>query len=351
MRLNGKFFASIALLAAAVAGSFLSQYVGKSQAQLSATQTWIPSANVGGTANAVILTLPNVTATSNLLGVPIRFVPGSPNVAGATTVAIHNGFSTVVTAAVYRNSGGALVPIAGGDFGSGSPIPYAEIVWDGTEFVQTNPATWNAPVGTVGHFSGPTAPAGWLIANGTCILKTTYSALYAYYGGSGDLWATQAGSSCSAGSFTLPFANGRTAVAYDQQGSETAGVLTNSGSGCPATAVAVGCGAQNRTLAQANLGTSWSFPNSGITLTNGSTNVSGCDSFLGLSTPGGCGSSSVTPDEIIIGRLATGSAGNYGSLVTTNVSVNAQGSASSNGSGTPVTTVQPTYTILVAIKY
>ncbi|MEN7431386.1 phage tail protein [Chromobacterium sp. TRC.1.1.SA] len=46
-----------------------------------------------------------------------------------------------------------------------------------------------APPGLIGFFAGPTAPAGWLRANGTAVSRTTYPALFAAIGtiyGAGD---------------------------------------------------------------------------------------------------------------------------------------------------------------------
>ena len=205
-------------------------------AQFSAQGTWIPSSGVGGTGSAVTLTVPNIASMSDLLGVPLRFIPANTNAAGGTTITV-NAFSAE---SVKRSSSGLLVPIAGGDFTAGGTAPFAEVIWDGTEFVQKNPATGNDAVGTEKSFTN-TVPAGWLVEDGSCYSRTTYAALFAYYG-STDLWATQASSSCTGSQFAVPKANGRISVAVQNQGSGT-GPLTNCTAG-----VTVNCGAQQQTL-------------------------------------------------------------------------------------------------------
>jgi hypothetical protein len=343
MRLNGKFFIGVALLAAVAAGSFLSQYVGKAHAQLDAVQTWVTSANVGGTSNAVILTIPNVTSSNDLLGVPLRFLPASSNSAGATTVTIYNGFLNVLTTqAIYRVSGGALVPIAGGDFGSGVR---AEIVWDGTQFTQTNPATGTDPVGMEKLFSGAAAvlPSGYLVENGICVSQTTYPALYASYG-SADLYSPgSTGGACPGGQFHVKFANGRASVAADTQGGVTANILTNSGSGCAATGPGILCGAQNRTLAQNSL------PN--VTL-GGSATITGHNSggavgvgqggaFGGQPWNAGPGANAVSGNQALSTEPTWSQ--DSGSITTNSI----------NGGVTQIAvpTVQPTSTGIMLVKY
>lgn len=303
------------------------------RAQLSSVTTWIPASGVGGSANAVTLTVPNIGAMSDLLGVPLRFLPKSTNAAGGTTIAVNSLSAESVLRVSTSVGGGLLVPIAGGDFGAATlgsaGFPYVEVLWDGTEFVQNNPATGNAAVGSEISLTAPSVPNGYLIENGACVSQTTYAALYVYYGGSGDLWLTQAGGvACSAGQFHLPFANGRAAVAFDQQGSVTAGVLTNAGSGCNATAVAVGCGAQNRSLSSTNQ--------------------------LPQFTPSGSIGGSQTFDGVWSGGGSLGQPGD--TQGQQNLTVNGSnftftGNPIGSASPSPFTTVQPTYTVFKAVKY
>lgn len=338
--MNGKIYAVVAICGALIVGAFAPSFLGPLRAQLNAPQTW--GGTAGGSINALTLTIPNVSAMADLLGVPIRFLPANANAAGVTTVNI-NGIGAQ---AVMRTSGGTLVPIAGGDFGSGSPPPYAEIMWDGTEFVQTNPATGTDPVGHEEAFTGAASqiPAGRLVENGVCISQTTYAALYASYG-STDLYSPgSTGSSCPGGQFHVKFANGRASVAADTQGSVTASVLTNAGSGCAATAPAVLCGAQSRSLAQGNL------PN--INFTGGVGSTSSGSAALGPPgcnfTGGFCAGGSFSAAMITPGATNTSAA----LVAVTDVSVNLTNiSVPSGGSGTPVVTVQPISTVLMLVKY
>lgn len=312
------------LVAALAVATFSVEGPRTSRAQFSAQSTWVPASGVGGGANAVTLNVPNVSQLADLLGVPLRFLPTNVNAAGTTTVNV-TGLGAI---AVKRYSAGALVPIAGGDFTTGVMV---EVTYDGTQFVQPNPATGTAPVGSeISVTAGTAAIAGYLIANGTCISQTTYSALFAFYGGV-DVWSPgSTGGACPAGQFHLPFANGRNAVAYDTQGAVTAGVLTNAGSSCAATAVGVLCGQQNRSVAQANL------PNVNFTVTDPTHTHAIAPTAQTASgttfTTGGTSGASTAGASVTQGA-ATG------------ISVN------SGGSGTALVVQNPTYTVLKMIKY
>jgi microcystin-dependent protein len=64
------------------------------------------------------------------------------------------------------------------------------------------------PAGAVQHFATATAPAGWLVCDGSAVSRTTYAALFAAIGatfGAGDGAAT----------FNLPNLKGRTIVGRD----------------------------------------------------------------------------------------------------------------------------------------
>jgi hypothetical protein len=294
------------------------------RAQFSSQSSWIPASGVGGGANAVTLAVPNVVALSDLLGVPLRFLPTNINAAGATTI----NPTSLGAVAVKRNSAGSLVPVAGGDLSTGVMV---EVVYDGTQFVQTNPATGTAPVGSeISVTAGTAAIAGYLIENGTCVSQTTYSALFAFYGNT-DVWSPgSTGGACAAGQFHLPFANGRSAVAYDTQGGVTAGKLTNAGSGCAATAVGVLCSQENRQIGQTNL------PNVNFTVTDPRT-----WSFATNQTAAGSDTTTApaaaTPTGAVFAGRIQVSAGTP--------------TAASGGAGTALVTIDPLYTVLKMVKY
>jgi microcystin-dependent protein len=231
-----------AALAAIIAASIIWSAIPPTpvRAQLDASQTWVGASNVGGTANAITLTVPNVHAMSDLVGVPVRFVPASNNAAGGTTINVNS----IATVTVKRVTASGLIALGGGDFIASSQ---AEVIYDGTEYVQQVPSGGLIPPGVEMTFMGTTAALGYIIEDGSCVSQTTYAALYAYLG-------TTWGGSCGGGTFPVPDMRGRVSAGYDSQGSQgAANRLTNAGSGCAATGVGVGCGAQNQTIAQANL--------------------------------------------------------------------------------------------------
>ena len=83
-------------------------------------------------------------------------------------------------------------------------------------------ATSAAP-GTLTAFSGASTPAGWLVADGSCLSQTTYATLYAAIG-------SAYGSSCAEGEFKLPNLRGRFPLAKAASGTgstlgETGGSL------------------------------------------------------------------------------------------------------------------------------
>ena len=275
------------------------------------------SGNTGtstGSGNSQVVTSAPFAASSGspIVGAQCTFVAGFSNTGGLKVNCNGTGLINV-----YRRSQLGVSLTVGGEVVANQLVT---LVSDGTEWQCTSCTV--AMVGEEKTFTGATVPSGWQIENGSCISQSTYADLYSYYG-SADLWLTQTGgSACAGGSFHVPFANGRTAVAYDQQGGVTAGVLTSAGSGCAATAVAVGCGSQNRTVAQANL------PNVNFTISGGIKFLAGDTTVAGASGAG------------VTGVNSGGALENS----TTSLVV------SSGGSGSALTTVQPTYTTIKAVK-
>ena len=82
----------------------------------------------------------------------------------------------------------------------------------------------SAPAGTVNTFAGSTAPAGWLLAYGQAVSRTTYADLYAIVGntyGAGDGSTT----------FNIPDMRGRVVAGEDDMGGTAASRLTTAVSG------------------------------------------------------------------------------------------------------------------------
>jgi hypothetical protein len=325
-----------------VGGSMLGAWLltpHSARAQFSAQSTWIAQSNIGGGANAVTFSNLPITQLSDLVGVPLRFLPTNTNAAGPTTITPATGLNPVT---VERSSGGTLVPIAGGDFTANT---MAEVIYDGTEFVQTNPATGTDPVGTEKAFTGASAqvPAGHLFEDGTCKSQTTYAALYASYG-STDLYSPgSTGGACPGGQFHVKFANGRASVAADTQNSVTASVLTTAGSGCGATTVGVNCGAQNHALSSSN-----QLPSTPITGTVSTTLtlVGGVSLYSDVFTGGASneGATSAYNAASQTGAFSVNFAGSSASSTFTGASIG-------SGSPSPFTTVQPTSTVYMLVKY
>ena len=114
------------LFAAALAAVLLAS-TAPAKAQLSAKQTW--GGTAGGSANAQTLSIDNLSQISDLLGVPIRFVPFAVNT-GAATINI-NGYGN---SPILKMTPNGLAALTGGEIG-GASAGAVEMFWDGSEFV------------------------------------------------------------------------------------------------------------------------------------------------------------------------------------------------------------------------
>jgi microcystin-dependent protein len=230
----------------AATGVFIGHTIKPAYSQLAGAQTWLGTA--GGTANAITLTIHNVAALSDLIGVSFRFLPASTN-SGPTTITVNlDNSSTLGPVTVQRpTSNLGLQGLSGNDF-IGAQI--AEVVYDGTVF-EIKHAIDMTPIGHSVEFRGTTAPAGTLVEDGSCYSQTTYAALFSVVGTTYNAGAPVA---CTGAQFAVPDSRGSLFAALDTQGANgAANRLTSGGSGCTATSVAFRCGAQNNTLITANL--------------------------------------------------------------------------------------------------
>lgn len=199
-----------------------------------AQSTW--GGTGGGSANAQTVPIANVQSLADVIGVPLRYIPGADNT-GPATISI-NGLTAV---AVRRPSNIGLVALSGGELQAGVTMT---VMYNGATIEIVGPVDLS-PIGRTVEFRGSVTPRGTLIEDGSCVSRTTYAALFSVIGtnyGAGDGTTT----------FCLPFSNGRAFFALDNQGAATAGVLTSGGSGCNATAVGV-CGGQNQTLTSSQI--------------------------------------------------------------------------------------------------
>lgn len=304
-------------------------------AQLSSGQTWAGTS--GGTANAQTLTIHNVVALNDLLGVPIRFLPGNTNVnatpaAMTLTINIDTGGTLGPVTVNRKTSNLGLQALSGGEVQSGV---MTEVVYDGTVFEISSPVDYT-PVGKTIELrqSSLTAPLGSLIEDGSCYTRTAFPALFSAIG---TTYNSGAPSACSGSQFAVPFSNGTGFAALDNQGANTANKLTSAGSGCTATAVGTFCGSQNQslTLGQLPVGIQAGGTNT-INVTSNLANIIVGNLVGGINSTGGAilglaaGASQNTP---------TASGNNSIAVTSTNTGGNAH----------PI--VQPVLLGLRAIKY
>jgi len=103
-------------------------------------------------------------------------------------------------------------------------------------------AMWNAieqaiPTGTTLPYGGDSAPAGWLLCDGSAVSRTTYASLFAILG-------TKFGAGDGSTTFNLPDMRGRVALGKDNMGGSSANRVTAT----EADNLGQGSGAENHTL-------------------------------------------------------------------------------------------------------
>jgi Phage Tail Collar Domain len=323
-----KNFWIVPLLMFALAWAALSLHnVPPARAQFSGPQTWAGTA--GGSSTALTLNVHNVATLNDLLGVPIKFIPSAVSV-GPTTLTINlDGGGTLTPTAIARPTSNV-----GFQAPSGSELTtsvMAEVTYDGNRFVITSNVDMT-PVGQAVDLrqNATTAPAGYLLEDGTCYANTTYAALDSVIG---TTYNSGAPVGCSGSQFAVPFSNGTLSAAMDNQGvNGAANRITNAGSGCNAVSI-IGCGTQSQTLTLAQLPT-------GIT-------SSGNNSITVVST----GSLAVNPTIAL--TFGLGGADGYvpGTVTTaTSTGTNAISVTSGNTSGQAHPILPPIIIVRRAIK-
>jgi microcystin-dependent protein len=191
-----------------------------------AQSTW--GGTGGGSANAQTVAIANVQTLSDVLGVPLRYIPSADNTGPATIVI--NGLTAT---AVRRPSNIGLVALSGGELQAGVTMT---VMYNGSTIEIQGPVDLT-PIGRTVEFRGSVTPRGSLIEDGSCVSRTTYAPLFSVVG-------TNYGACDGTTTFGLPFSNGRAFVALDNQGAATANKITTAGSGCDGTVVG-NCGFQN----------------------------------------------------------------------------------------------------------
>jgi microcystin-dependent protein len=202
------------------------RFWGRIQGQYAAT----------GSADAYVLT-PASPLAVYVTGERYSFRANFTN-AGAATLDI----SGLGAKALKKMRSAGKADLGAGDIQTGQPVT---VEYDGTDMVMVTPSA-NAvesgspslvPVGAVMPFAGSSAPAGWLLADGAAVSRTTYAALFAAIGatyGAGDGSTT----------FNLPDLRGRVVAGKEAPASR----LTSSGGGVDGGTLGATGGTQTHTL-------------------------------------------------------------------------------------------------------
>lgn len=200
-------------------------------AQFAEQASWAGTGS--GAANVQTATLPNVLTYADILGVPVKYMPGFSN-SGATTLNI-NGIGGQP---VQRVTPAGMAALGGGEIIAGHA---AIVMWNGTVFDLQNSAAPDPP-GHVMDYAGSTCPTGWVAANGGTQTQANQLPLY---GVLSTIWGSNSG-----GNFTLPDLRGRATFGQDSGGS---GRITSAGGNFDGTVIGNTGGQQNQTLSIAQL--------------------------------------------------------------------------------------------------
>jgi microcystin-dependent protein len=159
--------------------------------------------------------------------------------------------------------------------------------------------TTTIPVGTISPYGGVSAPANWLLCDGSVISTTTYAALFAVisttYNTGGE----------PAGTFRLPDLRGRSVSGLDNMGGTAQNRITNAGSGVVGTTLGAAGGVDNHTLLSGQSGVPDHTHNMGVE-NQGGTTYPNLYAFGGGQTGMGGHDSGTTSRG-----LATNTAGSY----------------------------------------
>lgn len=185
-----------------------------------------------GTANAQIISLPNVGAWSDLNGVVVTFIPGSGLTNTGPATLQNTTCSGCATLSLYRVAGGTQVQLGGAELQAG--LPTQVLVSCGPSFptcssptlTVLNDWTGGAPVGSLKAVDATTADPGYLLAYGQCVSETTYAALYAKIGTTHNT-----ADSCSGSNFGLPDLRERYPAGLGNMGGTDPGRITSAVSG------------------------------------------------------------------------------------------------------------------------
>jgi microcystin-dependent protein len=316
----------------------------RAQAQLGGVQTWAGQA--GGSVNAITLTIHNVGALGDLLGVPIRFLSG--------TVGSNTGPTNIT---INLDSGGTLGPVvlkrptsnlgiqllSGNELGTNN---ITEVLYDGTEFVITSPIDMT-PIGTAVDYRAGSAQRGYLIEDGSCVSQTTYAALFTVIG-------TTYGGGCGGGLFPVPDSRGTSSIALDGQGANgLANRITSATCTAPNSLTATVCGVQASGIGTGNLPASpLSVSTSGSvsgTTSGYSPTAGGAGAFAIGGTPAAA-SFTPTGGNLVYQSNQFAAIAGFSSL-TVSASGSMSGTTANMGSGTALVVLNPMLRVTRMIKF
>lgn len=220
----------------------------------------------------------------------------------------------------------------------------------------TSGGTGGVPSGTIMAYAGSTAPAGWLLCDGSAVNRTTYSSLFSTI-------STSYGNGNGSTTFNLPDLRGRTIFGMDNMGGTSANRLTTtSGINANNTLGSTG-GSQSVTLSTANLPShNHTFSGNTITTSDNSHSHNYNDAYFAENFSGGVGgnsrygtSANTDNDNNFYWRTSSNTHSQSPSNINTstethNHTVTPTGSIGNTGSGTAFSPLNPAIVLNFIIK-
>jgi len=259
--------------------------------------TAIYTAAVSSTvANAYTTTSVSPSGYTLAINKTLRFIAPASNTATATINPASLGVTTI-----YRvTSTAGVQPLAGGEIVSGGIY---DLMYNGSQLVLMNPSVADQP-GEIKPFFGTTAPAGYLLAFGQAISRTTYAPLFAAI-------ASNCGSGDGVTTFNVCDLRGRALFGTDNMGGSAAGRVTAGVSGITGTTLAAAGGNEamqqhTHTQDSHNHGTSDPGHSHGVNIPSGSVLVDNTTLTLNVSAVTGAGTTSASNTNLsIVAQTAT----------------------------------------------
>lgn len=285
-------------------------------AQFASQATW--GGTAAGSANAQTVTIQNVSALADVLGVPLSFQAAAANTAAATLAVTGTTATQIV-----KSTPAGLRALTGGEL---APAGLVTVVYNGTFFILQNSATAGEISGDIKITTTGTADAGYVLCGGQALSRTGFPDLFAKIG-------TNYGPGDGSTTFNVPDLRGRMPSGLDNMGGTAANRITSAGSGVDGSTLGAAGGVQNTVVQQANLA-SFSLPANSTSTNTFSLNVSVPAQSSALGSASGQSPQSVFTSYSVTGQIFT--------ATTTTVT--------SGGTSTPMTTLSNTQIVAYEIK-